>query len=284
MGCKPDLGACWNNAGLAVLFACNLGCAASNADPNIGCRLAIRARSRFFTEGRTVRDLGFALRSGQKPRRNRKRAGAASSPRANVAPAPKDDVDIMAKRAKHLWPELVSFGNLLEAWRKVQLGKRYRPAVVRFRAALEDNLFDIQERLKSHEWRPSPCRRFRIQEVKPREIDAPTLADCVAHHAVMNVMEPWFERRFIFDSYACRKGKGTHAASLRTREFMRRASGEWGTPYVLKADISRYFGSIRHDRLLSMLPNWCPTRTCCGCSGKLCATTATRTEGCRWAV
>ena len=120
--------------------------------------------------------------------------------------------------------------------------------------------------------------------MKPREIDAPTLADCVAHHAVMNVMEPWFERRFIFDSYACRKGKGTHAASLRTREFMRRASGEWGTPYVLKADISRYFGSIRHDRLLSMLPNWCPTRTCCGCSGKLCATTATRTEGCRWAV
>ena len=88
MGCKPDLGACWNNAGLAGLFACNLGCAASNADPNIGCRLAIRARSRFFTEGRTVRDLGFAFRSGQKPRRNTDRAGAASSPRANVAPAP----------------------------------------------------------------------------------------------------------------------------------------------------------------------------------------------------
>lgn len=56
----------------------------------------------------------------------------------------------MAKRAKHLWPELVSFGNLLEAWRKVRLGKRYRPAAIRFRSALEDNLFDLQERLKRH--------------------------------------------------------------------------------------------------------------------------------------
>ena len=160
----------------------------------------------------------------------------------------------MAKRAKHIWPELVSFGNLLEAWRKVQLGKRYRPAVIRFRSALEDNLFDLQERLKSHVWRPSPCRRFRILEVKPRSIDAPTLADCVVHHAAMNLLEPWFERRFIADTYACRKGKGTHAASTRTREFMRAASAQWGRPYVLKCDISKYFSNIDHERLLAMLP------------------------------
>ena len=76
----------------------------------------------------------------------------------------------MAKRAKHIWPELLRFGNLLEAWRKVQLGKRYSPAVVRFRAALEDNLFEIRERLESHTWQPAPCRRFRILEVKPRTV------------------------------------------------------------------------------------------------------------------
>ena len=149
----------------------------------------------------------------------------------------------------------MSFGNLLEAWRKVQLGKRYRPAVVRFRMAQEDNLFDIQERLKRHEWEPSPCRRFRLTDEKPREIDAPTVGDCVVHHAVMNVLEPWFERRFIHDSYACRKDKGTHAASTRTREFMRAASAQWGRPYVLKGDISKYFSSINHERLLSMLPH-----------------------------
>ena len=195
--------------------------------------------------------MGFAFRSGQKNRRNTNRAGAASSLWASAAPAPGNS---MAKRAKHIWPELVSFGNLLEAWRKVQLGKRYRPAVVRFRAAQEDNLLDLRDRLQNHTWQPSPCRRFRILEVKPRTIDAPTIGDCVVHHAAMNLLEPWFERRFIADSYACRKGKGTHAASLRTREFMRAASAQWGRPYVLKGDISKYFSSIDHDRLLSMLP------------------------------
>lgn len=160
----------------------------------------------------------------------------------------------MAKRAKHLWPRILAFENLLEAWRKVQLGKRYRPAIVRLRAGIEDTLFDIQERLAAHTWRPAPCRRFHIMEVKPRIIDAPAVQDCIVHHAVMNLLEPWFGRRFIADSFACQKGKGTHAASFRTREFMRRASQEWGNPYILKADISNYFASIHHERLLAMLP------------------------------
>ncbi|SBW07435.1 conserved hypothetical protein [uncultured Desulfovibrio sp.] len=160
----------------------------------------------------------------------------------------------MAKRAKHLWDTLTSFENLLEAWRKVQRGKRRSLAVLRFRSEQEDLLFNIQERLRAHTWTPSPCRHFCVNEVKPRRIDAPTLSDCIVHHAVMNVMEPWFEKRFVADSYACRKGKGTHAASLRTTEFMRQASRKWGTPYVLKGDISRYFASINHERLLAMLP------------------------------
>ena len=251
LGCKPDLGASWVDGVRAGLFACNLNNPASNANTNIGCRLAIRARSRLFMESRTARDLGIAFRSGQENRRNTNRTGAASSLRVSAAPAPGNS---MAKRAKHIWPDMVSFGNLLEAWRKVQLGKRYRPAVVRFRAAQEDNLLGLRDRLQSHTWEPSPCRRFRILEVKPRTIDAPTIGDCVVHHAAMNLLEPWFERRFIADSYACRKGKGTHAASLRTREFMRAASAQWGRPYVLKGDIAKYFSSIDHNRLLSMLP------------------------------
>ena len=88
LGRKSDLGANWDNGVRAGLFACNLNNAASNAGTSIGCRLAIRARSRFFMECRTARDLGFALRSGQENRRNTNRAGAASSLRASVAPAP----------------------------------------------------------------------------------------------------------------------------------------------------------------------------------------------------
>ena len=87
-GCKPDLGANWNDAGLAGLFACNLNNPASNANINIGCRLATRARSRFFTESRTARDLGLAFPSGQENRRNTNRAGAASSPCGQTWPRP----------------------------------------------------------------------------------------------------------------------------------------------------------------------------------------------------
>ena len=88
LGCKPDLGASWVDGVSAGLFACNLNNPASNANTNIGCRLAIRARSRLFMESRTARDLGFAFRSGQENRRNTNRAGAASSLRASATPAP----------------------------------------------------------------------------------------------------------------------------------------------------------------------------------------------------
>jgi len=52
----------------------------------------------------------------------------------------------------------------------------------------------------------------------------------VAHHALVRVLEPIFERRFIFDSYACRKGKGTHAALDRAQDYLRRQ------PYYLKTE------------------------------------------------
>lgn len=160
----------------------------------------------------------------------------------------------MSLRAKNVWPQITSFANLLEAWRKVQLGKRYKLPVLRVRSDIEEELFSIQERLIAKTWTPAPCRSFRIVEVKPRLIDAPTVSDCIVHHALMNPLESWFMKRFIPDSFACQKFKGTHAASRRTREFMRSASGKWGSPYVIKADISSYFSSINHERLMAMLP------------------------------
>lgn len=87
-GCKLNLGANWNNGGLAGLFALNLNNPASNANINIGCRLATRsARNHVLTGAWAVRDLGPAFLAGHQPRRNTKRAGAASSRKASVAPA-----------------------------------------------------------------------------------------------------------------------------------------------------------------------------------------------------
>jgi len=57
----------------------------------------------------------------------------------------------------------------------------------------------------------------------------------VVHHALVNVLEPIYERCFLADSYACRSGKGTHAAVRRCRQYARRHR------YVLKADVRKFF-------------------------------------------
>lgn len=156
----------------------------------------------------------------------------------------------MPKTAKHLWPAVVSFDNLVSAWHQARRGKRYAADVLRFYGKLGENLFNLQKQLLGHTWTPAPCRLFTVREPKLRLIQAPYFGDRVVHHALMDVVSPVFERRFIHDSYACRDNKGTHAASRRTTEFLRQATAAWERPWVLKADISKYFQSINHDLLL----------------------------------
>jgi retron-type reverse transcriptase len=147
------------------------------------------------------------------------------------------------KRVGGLWPEVISFSNLLLAARKARRGKRFRPEVLRFEYDLERQLWALHDQLAQKTYRPGPFRTFTIHEPKPRLISAAPYRDRVVHHAVCNVLEPVFERSFVFDSYACRAGKGTHAAVRRCQEYARRFR------YVLKGDIRKYFPSIDHQIL-----------------------------------
>lgn len=156
----------------------------------------------------------------------------------------------MPKTTGKLWPEITGFENLYLAWCRARLGKRYNPEALLFTERLEENLCDIQGRLLHKTWLPLPWRQFTLHSPKLRLVQAPAFPDRIVHHALVRVVEPLFERRFIHDSYACRKGRGTHAASARLTSFLRSAAGKWGHVYVLKADISKYFPHIRHDVLL----------------------------------
>ena len=162
---------------------------------------------------------------------------------ANVAPVSFFG-EIMPKRAKNIWADVVSYENLFAAFRKVRKGKRFHPAILKMYYSLDDTLFNIRERLIAKTWTPAPYREFWVQEHKPRCINAPAAPDRVVHWALMKQVAPIFERRFITDSYACREGKGAHIASRRAREYIRAASQKWSNPYILKADISKYFPSI----------------------------------------
>ena len=151
------------------------------------------------------------------------------------------------KRHGNLWDRMISFGSLLQAAHSAARGKRFKPGVARFVFDLERQLLLLHEELASKTYRPGPYRTFTIYEGKTRQISAAPFRDRVVHHALTGVLEPIFERSFIFDSYACRKGKGTHAAVDRCQQFARRYR------YVLKADVRKFFPSIDHQILKTLI-------------------------------
>jgi len=153
----------------------------------------------------------------------------------------------MPKTYKNLFEELTSFKNLLLAAGKSQKGKRMKPNTAKFSFFLEKELLRLQQELQAQTYKPGAYRNFFVYEPKPRLISAAPYRDRVVHHAFCNVIEPIFDKTFIFDSYACRIEKGTHIALDRAQRFLR------VNKYVLQCDIRKYFPSINHDILLSII-------------------------------
>lgn len=151
------------------------------------------------------------------------------------------------KTYKHLYPQLCAFENLYEAFCRARRGKRSRPDVAAFEDNLEVELLRLQAELLDEQYTPGPYRHFTIYEGKPRRISAAPFRDRVVHHALCNVIEPIWEARFIHDSYACRAGKGMHAALDRCTHFARRY------PYVLQCDVVQFFPNVDHEILRGLL-------------------------------
>jgi retron-type reverse transcriptase len=151
------------------------------------------------------------------------------------------------RRTGRLFARILAFENLLSAERRAARGKRERAAVARFEFHLERELIALQEALQEGAYRPGAFCTFEVRDPKRRAICAAPFRDRVLHHAVCDVLEPVFERRSIHDSYACRRGKGTHAAIARAQQLARR----W--PFFLKCDVRRFFASVDHAVLRGRL-------------------------------
>jgi retron-type reverse transcriptase len=93
------------------------------------------------------------------------------------------------KRCGNLWPQVISFGNLLRAAEKARKGKRFRPNVAEFHFHLERELWALHEQLSTKTYRPGAYRTFYICEPKPRQISVAPYRDRVVHHALVNVLE-----------------------------------------------------------------------------------------------
>ncbi len=157
------------------------------------------------------------------------------------------------KRYGYLYERIYDFNNLYDAYLKARKNKRYRAETLKFTMDLEENLINIQNELIWKTYTPLPVRQFYVSEPKRRLISAPAFYDRVVHHALCNIIEPIFDRTFIYHSFACRNGKGTHAAVDMLIKFLRQAIAEHGRVYCLKGDISHFFPSIDHDVLYGII-------------------------------
>jgi RNA-directed DNA polymerase len=164
------------------------------------------------------------------------------------------------RRAAGLWESVLAFENLHRAAYQVLRGKRSSAAAGDFFLDLEDNLLGLRHELRTGTYHPGPYRAFWIIDPKRRLVSAAPLRDRVVHHALVNVIEPVFEPRFIHHSYACRKGKGTHRA---LRQFTRWART---SRYVLKMDVRKFFPTIDHailkERLRRVIKDAAVLRLC----------------------
>lgn len=151
------------------------------------------------------------------------------------------------KRYGCLYSQIINFENILIAAKKAQKGKKFRDNVLEFNYNFESEIAKLQEELVNQTYRPGNYRTFYIKEPKIRMISAAPYRDRVVHHALCNIILPLIETTFIADSYANRVGFGSHRALQRFTNFSR------SSRYVLQCDIQKYFPTIDHEILKTLL-------------------------------
>jgi retron-type reverse transcriptase len=168
------------------------------------------------------------------------------------------------KTYKNLYKEICSIKNLYKAYLKAKSGKSKKPYVILFSEDLDNELKKLNQELLNYIYKPKKLKKFIIRDPKTRTIHASAFRDRIVHHAIVNIIEPIFEKIFIYDSFASRKNKGTHLAVKRIEEFIRKVSGNGRLikeainnnqieGYCLKADIKSYFDNVNHEVLLNVI-------------------------------
>lgn len=164
-----------------------------------------------------------------------------------VAQAKASPGNFMRRHGK-LFDQIINLDNLRLAFVRARRGKSWQIAVKRTERGLEERLLRLRESLLDRTFHTSPYKMRTIYVPKKRLIyRLPFYPDRIVQHALMNVVEPIWDAMFIADSYACRRGKGVHAGSRRTMEYVRRHR------YCLKGDISQFYPSMDHDILFGLV-------------------------------
>ena len=154
---------------------------------------------------------------------------------------------------KNIFPLIYDFENLFNAYKKAIKCKRYRTDVMEYTDRLEENLIELQNEFIWKTYSVGQYNIFYVYEPKKRMIMSLQFKDRVAQHAIYSQINPYFEKQFINDSYACREGKGTHRAIKRLQNWLRKTDRKQERFYYLKLDISKYFYRVDHEILMGIL-------------------------------
>lgn len=157
---------------------------------------------------------------------------------------------------KNIFCAITAPENLFTAWDEFKSGKREKRDVQVFEWHLEQNIFALHRELCAGTYRHRPYTGFYICDPKPRHIHKASVRDRIVHHAIYSVINPLFEPTFISTSFSCRIGYGTHKGVDTLRAMMRTVSKNNTKPcWVLKCDIRKFFDSVDHEILISILEN-----------------------------
>lgn len=158
------------------------------------------------------------------------------------------------KTYKRIFDSLIAPEHLFGAWDEFKKEKRNKADVMNFERDVEQHIFQLHRDLKDKIYKHGPYTAFYISDPKLRHIHKATVRDRVLHHAIFQKLNPMFEPGFIADSFSCRIGKGTHKGVERLAEMLRAVSRNSMRPcYALKCDVRKFFDSIDHEILLTVL-------------------------------
>lgn len=158
-------------------------------------------------------------------------------------------------RAEDLkFDDLITIENLFQAWDEFKREKRSKKDVQKFERHLENNLFGLYAELKRKTYRHGTYQEFYVTDPKRRHIHKSGVRDRVLHHLLYKYLYELFDKHFIYDSYSCRKNKGTHKAVKRLEKLARKVSKNYkGDCWSLKCDIKKFFASVDHRILKELI-------------------------------
>jgi len=154
------------------------------------------------------------------------------------------------KRYGNLYNKITEFENLYLAYRKASLGHKENGEILEYMFDYESRLFQIQDELINKTYCTGEYKKFHVYDPKKRLIMSLPFRDRIVQHALCNVIEPIFDKGFIFDSYACRLNKGAHRGIQRVRKFINSLGDNI---HVLKCDVAKYFYNIDHSQLKQII-------------------------------